>query len=345
MAKSSPPDSHIHPSLRFLTASQPMPMDDSGEDEDLPPAGEVRRSDKMAAVHAVATAGPMFVTDLTSFSQYIKANIELSTESMLKLDAFCSPHALEKCIAIMYATTLSNQDMLRAMRKTVNKTWEISGELKNKIWSYVRVFLLSPNLSCYRGNIMESALHAMHELQVQGLPPDTELARITQVLSLICKQLTTFRTVIKEKVMVSQTPNGAPIKNIGDLAGALIKNTELPCTQDLYMRLVFLRFLMSPESGINLDNDEQFWLSVDDTLKTYRSSGEAQMMQSLNSCYQADKQKYGELLGDGHQTMSLDNVALWIKVVNKNAQSVVKARNEILAIFSNGVILGQGDPD
>ncbi len=45
---------------------------------------------------------------------------------------------------------------------------------------------------------------------------------------------------------------------------------------------------------------------------------------SLNSCYQADKQKYGEPLGDGHQTMSLDNVAPWIKVVNKNAWSVVK---------------------
>ncbi len=36
---------------------------------------------------------------------------------------------------------------------------------------------------------------------------------------------------------------------------------------------------MSPESGINLDDDEQFWLSVDDTLETYRSSGEAQMTQ------------------------------------------------------------------
>lgn len=95
MAESSPPpDSHIHPSLHFLTASQPMPMDDSSEDEDLPPAGEVQRSDEMATVHAAATAGPMFVTDLTLFSQYIKGNMELSEELMLKLDAFCSVHFL-----------------------------------------------------------------------------------------------------------------------------------------------------------------------------------------------------------------------------------------------------------
>ncbi len=40
----------------------------------------------------------------------------------------------------------------------------------------------------------------MCELQVQGLPPDTEPAQITQVLSLIHKQLTTFWAVIKEKV-------------------------------------------------------------------------------------------------------------------------------------------------
>lgn len=49
-------------------------------------------------------------------------------------------------------------------------------------------------------NITVHEQRAMRELQVQGLPPDTEPARITQVLSLIRKQLTTFRAVIKEKV-------------------------------------------------------------------------------------------------------------------------------------------------
>lgn len=52
--------------------------------------------------------------------------IWVSTDNLI----FSQPHALEERIAIMYATTLSNQDMLQAMRKTVNKTWEISGELK-----------------------------------------------------------------------------------------------------------------------------------------------------------------------------------------------------------------------
>ncbi|KAK0493961.1 hypothetical protein EDD18DRAFT_1107479 [Armillaria luteobubalina] len=252
MDGSSPPnDSHIHPSLCFLTPSQTVNTDDSGEDDELPPAGEVRRSGEIGMspqTAAQASPGPMFVMDLTLFSQYIKANMELSGESTLKLDAFCSPHTLEECLAIMYTTTLNNQDMLCAMCKTVSKTWEISGELMNKIWSYVWVFLLSPNLSCYCGNIVESAL-----------------------------------AVMKEK-----------------------------------------RFLMSPESGINLDDDEIFWLNIDNTLETYHSSGEAQMTQSLNTCYQADKQKYGKPLGDGHQTMSLKNVASWIKLINKNSQAVVK---------------------
>ncbi|PBK83241.1 hypothetical protein ARMGADRAFT_1038038 [Armillaria gallica] len=295
MAENSPiPDANINPALRFLHLPQPDLSEDTPSDnEELPPAGTIRQTDDdHSDPNNTIFSGPvgpmvanLLITDLTPFGQFLKANMELSDESELKLDHFCSPHPHEERLAMLYAMILSNQDLLRGMRKTASKNWEISMELQ----------------------------HTMRELQVQGLPPDNEPSRVTQVLSKIQAKLTQFRSVLKEKVMQSQTSKGTNFKNIGDLAGVLIKNTKIPRTQELYMRLAFLRFLLSSESGINLTDEEKFWVNVDNTLE-----------HSLNHCYVEDKKKYGEPLGEGHQTLHLDNAAPWIKTINKNAKSVPK---------------------
>ncbi len=140
MAESSPiPDANINPALQFLHLPQlDLSEDASSDDEELPPSGTIRQTDNDSSdpdnTIFSGPVGPMMpnllITDLTPFGQFLKANMELSSESELKLDHFCSvslislscltvilrlflqPHPHKECLAMLYATILSNQDLL-----------------------------------------------------------------------------------------------------------------------------------------------------------------------------------------------------------------------------------------
>jgi hypothetical protein len=93
----------------------------------------------------------------------------------------------------------------------------------------VKAFLLSPNITAYRGNCAEQILvsaelvfnyagwiftyllalqKAMKDLNVADLPPEQNVLQVNEVLSFISNQLTSFRAVIKQKA-------GNPITALG----------------------------------------------------------------------------------------------------------------------------------
>ncbi len=100
MAENSPiPDANINPALCFLHWPQPDLSEDApSDDEELPPAGTIRQTDDdHSDPNDTIFSGPvgpmaanLLITDLTPFGQFLKANMELSDESELKLDHFCS---------------------------------------------------------------------------------------------------------------------------------------------------------------------------------------------------------------------------------------------------------------
>ncbi|KAF9470178.1 hypothetical protein BDN70DRAFT_926528, partial [Pholiota conissans] len=138
-----------------------------------------------------------YATSLGNFGKMVKCSIPLSTSSEAKFDLYCETIDPDERHALQYALSLETLDLLKDIHKPGR--WVVSEDLKKMIIMYCKAFLLSPTITSYRGNCSERVLKAMTELNVNGLPSEKNPLHISEVITCISQQLTSFRSVMKSK--------------------------------------------------------------------------------------------------------------------------------------------------
>ncbi|KAF7365643.1 hypothetical protein MVEN_00437900 [Mycena venus] len=200
-------------------------------------------------------------SSLTTFRNLIKRQVKLSDKSMVALDQFIQLRSTEEHDLFLFAHVLELLDITRKIERV--DQWVISPTLSRKITTYSQVFMLSPQLSAYRGlKLPEHLLSGMRESNVAELPPDSDPVKVDLVVSKIGRQTTQAQNVTKSAVKTSLEP-GSELENIAELAHKLISGTKIKATVQLYIRLAFIRFVMASYPGLT---DDAFWLQVDECL-------------------------------------------------------------------------------
>ncbi|KAF8179171.1 hypothetical protein BJ912DRAFT_646907 [Pholiota molesta] len=258
-------------------------------------------------------------TGLSHFGNLFKRTTQLSPGAEAQLDRFCNTENAEERDALQYVLLLEIRDLFKQTHRPGN--WTLSDELKKTIGSYVKAFLLSPNITAYRGNCAEQILKAMEDLNVADLPPEKGVLQVNEVLSSISNQLTSFRAVIKQKIQASLgAPNdkAAPTRNVADLTHALIAHTAVPPTLQLWMRVAFLRHCLVTCPTAD------YWMAVDETLARARarSADSIELSNAFGRVYAEDVRQYGDPATTRHASVPLESRPGWLRTIDGHAMEV-----------------------
>ncbi|KAF8874152.1 hypothetical protein CPB84DRAFT_1853725 [Gymnopilus junonius] len=262
---------------------------------------------------------------LVSVSQVIKGlNLKLSDKGQSTVDHYCMTRDLEERLAIHFALTVSNNDLLQRLTKPEN--WTLSEDLKKNVSIFVKAFLLSPKVTSYRGNSADLILTTMRDANVSGIPSESDLVPTKELLSTIGSALTTFWNTMKTKIKAS-TIEKHKLTNVADLAHDLISNTCIPLTLQLLVRLAWLHFYIKRFID---QNKADTWAEVDKALEKIRKRAqtEEELSEFFTNYYTEDKKKYGDPATTKHEIMKPRNIPSWIKTIDnhvKNVQSNVVA--------------------
>ncbi|KIK02141.1 hypothetical protein K443DRAFT_131972 [Laccaria amethystina LaAM-08-1] len=253
----------------------------------------------------VAPGGLMFHS-LQIFGQMLKGRKDFSEQTEAEFDAFCS--------------LVSPDDHVILANKKADK-WSVSDELKESARIYSRVFILLPTTVAYCGNVPKHIMPAMRDLKVDDMPPIKEVARLNLLCKLIDKFLTDCHNAVKEKIKNSLSVD-SPTCNIADLTHAVISNTPVQPTLQLYMRMAFLRWCYVQYAHIV--PDDGWWLMVDETIENFRTKlkDEYKISQTFNNLYQKDKLEYGNPADSSHQVIKPKDIVSWQSTVNMQAAQV-----------------------
>ncbi|KAJ2935196.1 hypothetical protein H1R20_g1888, partial [Candolleomyces eurysporus] len=223
-----------------------------------------------------------------------------------------------------------------------HEQWSMSERLKATIEQYSRAMILAPDISAYRGTLDIQVLGAMRALGVKGLPQTHDSDNLKLLLKEISHVLTAFRSTVKGLISQSRS-NSSGTRNLASLVNALIRNTQVPPTLQLYRRVAFLvivhlpsmfwphankafqRWLMDtyPQSTTS-----EWWIKVDEKLaKTYQGLDPEQIDRLFTQVYKDDVAKFGDPSEIESQIVEPAALPGWIQVINQYATSVVSQKS------------------
>ncbi|KAJ2927580.1 hypothetical protein H1R20_g9519, partial [Candolleomyces eurysporus] len=205
------------------------------------------------------------------------------------------------------------------------KRWSMSEKLKAAIEQYSRAMILAPNISAYRGTLDTQVLGAMRALAIKDLPPQDDTHNTKLILKEIGLALTSSRSTVKSLISQSRSKSSS-LKNIASLVTAVVRDTQVPHTLQLYRRVAFLRWLMEayPENTAS-----DWWIKVDEKLaKTYQElSSELEIDRLFDQVYEDDVAKFGDPRDIGAQFVEPAALPGWLQVVDQYSTHVVAQKS------------------
>ncbi|PPR01374.1 hypothetical protein CVT26_015423 [Gymnopilus dilepis] len=200
-----------------------------------------------------------------------------------------------------------------------DEEYKIPDDLKANIKNYSRAALLSPSITFYRGNIADTVIDAVGEL---NLPDQSDNARVKKVLSEVGRVLTIYRSAMKNKLMASLEVDAST----KDLTHALIVDTPVQPTLDHYIRFVFLRDCLA---GVMVDS------TIEELCRACKTEQEIKDVFLLT--FEEDKTKYGHPEDSGRKAVEQQVLPQWQKVVAKCVRGVlgVKAAKKRTQVISS----------
>ncbi|KAJ6629390.1 hypothetical protein B0H10DRAFT_2208792 [Mycena sp. CBHHK59/15] len=263
---------------------------------------------------------PLGMSSMAAFGGMVKHQINLTDKSTVAFDQFCQNRSAEERTVIMFAHVLKLLDIIRKNEKA--EQWVITSTLSKKINSYAQAFMYSPKITAYRGlNMAEHLLKAMHETHLAELPPEEETTHCEMVLSRIRDKGTHYRNIFKTTIKISLEPN-SETQNIAALANKLLAGTKLKATAQFYVRLAFIRFVMTQYPWLT---EETFWLQVDEFIEQNRKDCKTpeELDVFYNFIYQKDVKTHGDPADTPYKTVEFNASARsWQAILRKHSANI-----------------------
>ncbi|KAJ6615573.1 hypothetical protein B0H10DRAFT_2255722 [Mycena sp. CBHHK59/15] len=222
---------------------------------------------------------------------------------------------------MLFAHVLELLDIARRSEKA--EQWVITAGLLKKINVYTQAFILSPQLSAYRGLCFaEHILKAMREANILDLPPEEETANVDLVLARIRTKATHYRNIVKAAIQTSLEPK-SDLENIANLTDKVLHGTSVKATLQFYVRLAFIRWVMVEYPWLS---EETFWLQVDEVIKTNskKCTTKAELDVFYNLIYQQDIADHDDPANSPHQTAEFNpSATTWQGIVLKHSAKVL----------------------
>ncbi|KAJ7509363.1 hypothetical protein B0H11DRAFT_2427747 [Mycena galericulata] len=235
------------------------------------------------------------IPSLTAFGNLVKRQVTLSDKSTNR-----SP---EERSVLLLAHVLELLDLARKNEKA--ELWVITPTLSKKINSYTQAFMYSPTITAYRGlSMAEHLLKAMRDSNLAELPAEEETSH--------CEM-----TAVKESLETD-----SDTENIAALADKLLRGTKVKATVQFYIRLAFIRFVMTDYPWLT---EETFWLQVDELIQKYRKECETEeeLDAFYNFIYQKDLSDHRDPADTVHKTTEFNASGnSWQAYVRKNSANV-----------------------
>ncbi|PPQ75334.1 hypothetical protein CVT26_015187 [Gymnopilus dilepis] len=312
-----------------------LPANRGSDDNESLPEGILHQS---PSTHQEPAFAPVISSGaLKEFSKTLAGNMKLSEKDAKQLEDFAMMLDAEQRIA-QFAISLEIRAIVQELKR--DEEYKIPDDfkiikspsllfLKANIKNYSRAAPLSPTITSYRGNIADTVIDAMGELNVHNLPDQSDSARVKKVLSEIGRVLTIYRSAMKNKLKASLEVDSST-KNIADLTHALIGDTPVQPTLDHYIRFAFLRDCLAGDASAEdapatAASDDQFWLMVDNTIEELRKAckTEKEIKDIFLLTFEEDKSKYGAPETSGRKAVEQQALPQWQKVVAKCVKGVL----------------------
>ncbi|PPQ96976.1 hypothetical protein CVT26_006432 [Gymnopilus dilepis] len=287
-----------------------LPANRGSDDTENLPEGILNQSPSMLQEPAFA---PVISSGaLKEFSKTLARNMKLNEKDAKQLEDFAMMLDAEQRIA-QFAISLEIRNIVQELKR--DEEYKIPDDLKANIKNYSRAALLSPTITSYRGNIADTVIDAMGELNVHNLPDQSDSARVKKVLSEIGRVLTIYRSAMKNKLKASLELDSST-KNIADLTHALIGDTPRDCLAG---------DTSAEDAPATAASDDQFWLMVDNTIEELRKAckTEKEIKDIFLLTYEEDKVKYGFPEVSGRKAVEQQALPQWQKVVAKCVKGVL----------------------
>ncbi|KAH6905395.1 hypothetical protein BKA70DRAFT_1292980 [Coprinopsis sp. MPI-PUGE-AT-0042] len=243
---------------------------------------------------------------------------------MLQEMAACNSVQEQLLVAVLHLSSLRED-------ASVN-TWRITPDLEINIVQYTRAFLLSSQVSFYRGQGMDTAtVGLMRDLKVNGLPPSQQPSQIQVITSAVNSEFTYFRSTMKSKIIASLEPN-SQTGNIANLTANLLSTTTIRPTLQLYLRVAFLRWAYldaeKHETESGAPATEIYWEWVDKALLENLAEfpSKREMTEALNGIYKSDIKRWGSPALTHHQTVEPKDVEAWLSSVDAAAAKTLPGK-------------------
>ncbi|KAJ6618969.1 hypothetical protein B0H10DRAFT_1947178 [Mycena sp. CBHHK59/15] len=271
--------------------------DSNDMDEDLP---AVRSS---LAFNTTPNA-----SSLVSFGSMVKHQFKLTDKSTVAFDQFVQAYVIfdlwKSAMSCCLPTSLSCSTLPGGVKRV------ITAGLSKKINVYTQAFILSPQLSAYRGLCFaEHILKAMREANILDLPPEEETANV-------------------DLIQTSLEPK-SDLENIANLADKVLHGTSVKATLQFYVRLAFIANIPS-QRWVMVEypwlSEETFWLQVDEVIKTNSKNctTKAELDVFYNLIYQQDIADHDDPANSPHQTTEFNpSATTWQGIVLKHSAKVL----------------------
>ncbi|THV04304.1 hypothetical protein K435DRAFT_961932 [Dendrothele bispora CBS 962.96] len=225
----------------------------------------------------------------------LKNKSNLHGQYATNLDSFAVASGEER--NLMHAAWM--QEILMKLDSSHKSESEgISDSLKKDAWAYASYTLLSWKLASYSGKISDAVIQAMRNCGIKDVPENSQIAKIKELTTYIGTQITNDKNRLKKKVIDSLAPQ-SNLRNIANLAKAVIGAQSILLTAELYVRLVFLRQVAAaiqskPDHPANNDGTK-WWEEIDKGLLDVRNEGDAERVSNnFIRVYTTDIKTYGD---------------------------------------------------